>query len=271
MLSPGGKRENLAGKLLLSSALVAISLAYGWWQRSQTAGPILAAAPVPQPKQLRPVPLGPAITSPTPATPTELTTPEADVAPSAKDVSGQTAAAPTPQKSFAVAKEAPQPDTPPIVSAPPQVPPPQNETPPSSPVPSVLTTQQAMQMNLPTEGPSPPLSLVTGAPGAGIGSPAPAGTHLADGDFVSDRQEMAWGDLRVKISIHGGLITGVQILQYPDHRSQSLYLSQMAGPILETEVIKNQKAQVDTVSSATDTSYSFQDTVANAIMKATRE
>jgi uncharacterized protein with FMN-binding domain len=267
MLSPGKKRENLAGKLLLSSALIAISLAYGWWQRSQTSGPILAAATVPQPNQLRPVPRD----LPTIASASATPIPEADVAPSPKDVSGQTAVAPTPQKSFAVAKAAPQPDTPAVVSAPPQVSPPQNETSPSSPAPSVLTAQQAMQMNLPTDGPSPALALVTGTPGPGIGSPAPAGMHLADGDFVSDRQEMAWGDLRVKISIHGGLITGVQIMQYPDHRSQSLYLSQMAGPILESEVIKNQKAQVDTVSSATDTSYSFQDTVANAIMKATRE
>ena len=126
-------------------------------------------------------------------------------------------------------------------------------------------------MNLPTDGVSPPLALVTGAPEPGAASPAPAGLHLADGDYVSDRQELAWGDLRAKISIRSGLITGVQILQYPDHRSQSLYLSQMAGPILESEVIKSQKAQVDVVSSATDTSYAFQDTIANAIIKATRE
>lgn len=44
----------------------------------------------------------------------------------------------------------------------------------------------------------------------------------------------------------------------------------MAGPLLESEVIKGQQSQVDTVSSATDTSYAFQDAVANAIMKATR-
>ena len=126
-------------------------------------------------------------------------------------------------------------------------------------------------MYLPTEGASPPLPLATGLPEPGAGSPAPAGTHLEDGEYVSDRQQLAWGDLRVKITIRGGLIAGVQILQYPDHRSQSLYLSEMAGPILESEVIKGQKAQVDAVSSATDTSYAFQDTVANAIMKATRE
>ena len=128
-------------------------------------------------------------------------------------------------------------------------------------------------MNLPMDGPSPPLPLVTGTPEPATAAvtPAPVGTHLEDGDYVSDKQELAWGDLKVKISIRGGQITGVQILQYPDHRSQSLYLSQMAGPILESEVIKSQKPQVDVVSSATDTSYAFQDTVANAIVKATRE
>jgi uncharacterized protein with FMN-binding domain len=45
----------------------------------------------------------------------------------------------------------------------------------------------------------------------------------------------------------------------------------MAGPTLESEVIKTQQAQVDIVSSATDTSYAFQDTIANVIVKAARE
>ena len=125
-------------------------------------------------------------------------------------------------------------------------------------------------MNLPTEGPSPAFPLVTGNPEPGAMVAVAAGLYLADGDYVSDRHGMMWGDLRVKITIHGGVITGVQVLQYPDHRSQSLYLSQMALPILESEVIKSQKAQVDFVSSATDTSYSFQDAIADAIAKATR-
>ena len=94
--------------------------------------------------------------------------------------------------------------------------------------------------------------------------------HLEDGDYVSSKHELNWGDVRVKISIHGGLITGMRVLEFPDHRSQSLYLSQMALPILESEVIKSQKPQVDVVSSATDTSYTFQDAVADAITKATR-
>lgn len=136
--------------------------------------------------------------------------------------------------------------------------------------PAQLTSQQALAMDLPTEGASPPLPLVTGTPPPSITPTIPAGSYLEDGDFLSDRHQFEWGDLRVKISIHGGRITGVQILRYPDHRSQSIYLSHMAGPLLESEVIKGQQSQVDTVSSATDTSYAFQDAVANAIMKATR-
>lgn len=93
---------------------------------------------------------------------------------------------------------------------------------------------------------------------------------MEDGNYLSDKHQFEWGDFRVKISIHDGQITGVQIVEYPDHRSQSLYLSQMAGPVLENELIKAQQSEVDAVSSATDTSYAFQDAVANAIMKATR-
>jgi uncharacterized protein with FMN-binding domain len=143
--------------------------------------------------------------------------------------------------------------------------PPQQEaaiyvSPPAQPLPTV-----------PSNDVSPPLPAAMGAPTSGVVPAIPAGTHLLDGDFVSDRHQLEWGDLRVKISVHGGLITGVQILQYPDHRSHSLDLSEMAGPILESEVIKTQHAQVDAVSSATDTSYAFQDVIADVLIKATRE
>lgn len=125
-------------------------------------------------------------------------------------------------------------------------------------------------MYLPTEGASPALALITGSPEPGAIASIPAGTHLEDGDYVSSKHGLMWGELRVRISVHGGQITGVQALEFPDHRSQSLYLSQMALPILGSEVIKSQKSQVDVVSSATDTSYTFQDAVADAIIKATR-
>ncbi|HUO01912.1 MAG TPA: hypothetical protein VMU31_03965, partial [Rhizomicrobium sp.] len=49
MLTPSRNNESLAGKLLLSSALVAVSLAYGWWQRDVPPAPVVAVAPMPVP------------------------------------------------------------------------------------------------------------------------------------------------------------------------------------------------------------------------------
>lgn len=115
-----------------------------------------------------------------------------------------------------------------------------------------------------------PLPLITGTPVPGATVAVPAGAHLEDGDYLSDTWQYEWGDLQVKISIHGGQITGVQMVRYPDHRTESLEISQMASPLLDSEVIKAQQAKVDVVSSATDTSYIFRDAVASAIKKATR-
>ena len=71
--------------------------------------------------------------------------------------------------------------------------------------------------------------------------------------------------------VSSGKVTTVQIMSYPDHRSQSLYLIQLADPILTTEVIKTQQSRVNVVSSATNSSIAFQDAIAGAIVcKATR-
>ena len=256
MLKPHGTHESLAGKLLLSSALVAVSLAYGWWQRENTPRPHIAmTVPLPQapaPQASAPAPM-PSVTA-SAAPPSTTAAPETSVATLPRN------AAPTEPKSTAVAP--PQASTP--APAAPQAPPQQEAaiylSPPAQPLPTV-----------PSNDVSPPLPAATGTPAPGVMPAIPAGTHLLDGDFVSDRHQLEWGDLRVRISVHGGLITGVQILQYPDHRSHSLDLSEMAGPILESEVIKVQKAQVDAVSSATDTSYAFQDVITDVLIKATRE
>jgi uncharacterized protein with FMN-binding domain len=249
------RRENLLGKLLLSSALVAVSLTFGWWQRQTTAGPVMATASMPIPAatpQSSPVRSDPTATAPPPAA--VSTAPDAGVSPAAPDAS-QVADAPAAPKSAVVAKVEPPANS-------------RAELLPASPPAAIYA-----QIWQPTNDVSPPIVLVTGTPAPGVmpSIPASAGTHLLDGDYVSDRHQLEWGDLRVKISVHGGQITGVQILQYPDHRSHSLDLSLMAGPTLESEVIKTQHAQVDAVSSATDTSDAFQDTIADAIVKAARE
>lgn len=269
MLSTSKKRENLAGKLLLTSALVVVSLAYGWWQRPSVNRPRLAMAPAPLPLPAKPpaaVPSSPAVASPAPVAPARPLTPDTDAGSVATENPDRATA--EPQKPSTVAKAAPQ--AAPAAAPPPPEAPPQNGGGSSSSPSTAPAPPAPPQAILPADGSAPPPFLVTGTPDPAAKSPVPAGLHLQDGDYVSSRHELMWGELRIKIFVRGGLIAGVQAVQFPDHRSQSLYLSELALPTLESEVIKNQTSQVDTVSSATDTSYVFQDAVADAIVKATR-
>jgi uncharacterized protein with FMN-binding domain len=97
----------------------------------------------------------------------------------------------------------------------------------------------------------------------------PPGTHLQDGDFVSEPYTFEWGTLQLKLTIHDGAITDAQAVQMPAHRSRSVELSEYSKPILLSEAIKSQKAAVNIVSSATLTSLAFQTAMASALAKAT--
>jgi len=94
------------------------------------------------------------------------------------------------------------------------------------------------------------------------------GMHLMDGDFVSDPQTFEWGTLQIKLTIHDGAITAAEALQMPSHRRRSVELSEMAKPILLSEAVQSQKAQVNIVSSATLTSVAFQNAMVSALTKA---
>ena len=274
MLSHAKLHESLTGKLLLSTALVAVTVGYGWWQHNaistQQAAAIAAmqmpAAPAQAPAQAQTQAMSaaaPQSTASAPGSPGDANAAQSEGAPDSS-----TAAAPAAPKSTQLAMAAP-------TATPSTAPPPQNvmlpATPPPAAPPMPLTGMAAIQAFLPTEGISPPLPPVTGTPDAGATPAIPAGgTHLEDGDYTSDKVQFEWGDLRARIVVTGGKITTVQIVSYPDHRSQSLYLIQLADPILTTEVIKSQQSKVNVVSSATNSSIAFQDAIAGAIVKATR-
>lgn len=111
-----------------------------------------------------------------------------------------------------------------------------------------------------------PLIFVARAEAAGV--VMPPGMHLQDGDFVSDPQTFEWGTLQLKLTIHDGAITAAEALQMPAHRRRSVELSEMAKPILLSEAVQSQKAQVNIVSSATLTSVAFQNAMVSALTKA---
>jgi uncharacterized protein with FMN-binding domain len=109
------------------------------------------------------------------------------------------------------------------------------------------------------------------SPGTGSGgtppspTPKPAG---ATGSFTGSDVPNRFGDVQVKLVISNGRVTDVQAVQLPSDRAQSVYISQVAGPILRSEVIQAQSARIDIVSGATYTSQSYAQSVESALQQA---
>jgi uncharacterized protein with FMN-binding domain len=89
-----------------------------------------------------------------------------------------------------------------------------------------------------------------------------------DGAYIGDSVDAYYGNVQVKTTISGGKITDVQFLDYPQDRNRSIEINTQAIPILKSEAIQVQNAQVDIVSGATQTSLGFQKSLQSALVKA---
>jgi uncharacterized protein with FMN-binding domain len=90
------------------------------------------------------------------------------------------------------------------------------------------------------------------------------GTTQVDGDVVPTR----FGDVQVRVIESGGKITDVQALQLPFDRRRSNEISQFVEPILRSETLQAQGAQIDTVSGATYTSEAYDQSLQSALDRA---
>lgn len=91
---------------------------------------------------------------------------------------------------------------------------------------------------------------------------------LKDGQFTGNVADAYYGNVQVQITISGGKIMDVQFLDYPHDRNTSVRINSQAMPILKTEVIQAQSANIDGVSGATATSQAFQQSLQSALAKA---
>jgi uncharacterized protein with FMN-binding domain len=117
--------------------------------------------------------------------------------------------------------------------------------------------------------PSPPAEQVS--PGAGSVGPSPTPTPNStgvNGSFTGSDVPNRFGDVQIKVVVSHGHITDVQALQLPSDRARSAYISQVAGPLLRSEVIQAQSARIDIVSGATYTSESYAQSVESALQQA---
>ena len=89
-----------------------------------------------------------------------------------------------------------------------------------------------------------------------------------------------WGSLQVTIVVRKTTtitgtkkkvtrkLTAVSVPTYPNHTDRSVYINQTALPILKTEALRAQSANINMVSGATDSSDAFAQSLQSAILKA---
>ncbi|MEV8148146.1 FMN-binding protein [Arthrobacter sp. NPDC080073] len=103
-----------------------------------------------------------------------------------------------------------------------------------------------------TSGPGSPT-----AAGTSPGPAGPAGAGAKDGTFDGSQIQTRYGTVQVQAVITRGKITDVVPLQLTDVGSLSGEIDQQAVPMLKSEVLSSQSANVDTVGGATYTSQGY--------------
>ena len=89
-----------------------------------------------------------------------------------------------------------------------------------------------------------------------------------NGSYTGPSVDAYYGNVQVRAIISGGKITDVQFLDYPHDRSTSVRINTRATPILRSEAIAAQNANVDGVSGASATSAAYQESLAGALAQA---
>lgn len=89
-----------------------------------------------------------------------------------------------------------------------------------------------------------------------------------DGSYTGIVADAYYGNVQVKAIIQGGKLTDVLILDYPRDRQTSQYINNQAMPMLVSEAIVAQSANVDTISGASASSPAFRQSLASALAQA---
>ncbi len=146
-------------------------------------------------------------------------------------------------------------------------------TPTPAPPPHVISelqiayptpTQVPTETPIPSAGPTapPPTPTPTNIP-----TPIPSGAYK-DGTYSGDVTDAFYGYMQVQVVVSGGKISDIQFLQYPNDRQTSIEINSQALPILRSETIEAQNAQIDIVSGATDSSFAYIQSLKSALTKA---
>jgi len=94
------------------------------------------------------------------------------------------------------------------------------------------------------------------------------GSNAAPSTATGGVAQTQWGPVQVQLSLDGGTITKVSVLQYPTGNSTDAQINGYALPILIDETLQAQNAQIDMVSGATVTSTGYRQSLQSALDQA---
>lgn len=99
-------------------------------------------------------------------------------------------------------------------------------------------------------------------------APAPVATSYKDGTYTGTSVNVFYGNVQVQVTVSGGKMTNVRFLDYPQDRGTSVMINSQAMPLLQSEAIQSQSANVDTISGASFTSQGFVQSLQSALSQA---
>jgi hypothetical protein len=120
---------------------------------------------------------------------------------------------------------------------------------------------------VPSSGAGLPSSAAGGATAPG-GSTGGGGTTSTATTVTGPAVDTRWGPVQVQISVDGGAITGVTVVDYPHGNGKDRQINARAVPLLVQETIDAQSADVDMISGATVTSEGYVDSLQGALDEA---
>jgi uncharacterized protein with FMN-binding domain len=116
-----------------------------------------------------------------------------------------------------------------------------------------------------TSGPS----AVGGTPIVAAGDPVAGGSTSSSGAAVTGPVvQTRWGPVQVEIAVDGSTITDVSVLRYPTGNGKGREINGYALPVLVSESLDAQSADIDMVSGATVTSEGYVESLQAALDEA---
>ena len=109
----------------------------------------------------------------------------------------------------------------------------------------------------------------SGTSATGSGSAATA-SSLRNGTFTGNSANTRYGPVKVRITVSGGRISAVDIVDVPQGNPRDVEINNFAVPVLQNETLSTQSAQIDFVSGATFTSDGYTRSLQSALDKAKR-